>query len=93
MQVEMDVQIKFNLKDHCIETEAKRLLDKKTRVALQEEEIDKDLENEILFIHEFLKTQNFPSLRTKHPKLAGGIQGFALVYKDRNDFVIDIRTE
>jgi hypothetical protein len=70
--------------DHCIETEAKRELDKlmsgyfnmdgKKTAALIEEQIE--------LISEFLKVSDFKKLRASDSRLSGGQKSEVLLYRD-----------
>lgn len=78
--------IRFNLKDHCIETAAKneyrRLVDEYLKEG--KEEIGEKIE----FLREFLTTQDFRKIRAERPELSGGYDITVEITKEKEKFLI-----
>lgn len=65
------MQIKLNLKKHCIETELKKLYNQSISEYFKNKSADKHLENQIESLKTALESLDFSRLRKEFPILAG----------------------
>lgn len=78
-------QIKLHLRDHCIETEAKRELIRLMNVFFECDNPPKDLVERIGILEKFLTRSDFPSLRSSDMRLSGDIESIVYITTDDED--------
>ena len=76
----MGQAVKLNLKKHCIQTASKRYLDKLMKRAMETEELNEELEQEINMLQLFLDSEDFAYLRSSDERLAGGMDVNVVVF-------------
>lgn len=74
----VEIEIKLDLRDHCIETEIKKLYNHGVAKALKKGLTDKR-EREIEGLKTALETFDFSKLRSHHRQLAGGVNQWAIL--------------
>jgi len=87
----LNKMIKLNLKEHCVETAAKKALQEFMSEYLKngDEETGKKIE----FLREFLMTQDFRKIRAERPELSGGKDVDVLIIKEEKEFKIKLIKE
>jgi hypothetical protein len=78
-------QVKLHLKDHCIETEAKRELRRLMNIFFESDNPPEDLIESIDILEKFLTRSDFPSLRSSDMRLSGDIESIVCITRDEED--------
>jgi hypothetical protein len=78
-------QVKLHLKDHCIETEAKRKLRRLMNIFFENDNPPADLIESIDILEKFLTRSDFPSLRSSDMRLSGDIESIVYITIDGED--------
>jgi hypothetical protein len=78
-------QVKLHLKDHCIETEAKRELRRLMNIFFESDNPPADLIESIDILEKFLTRSDFPSLRSSDIRLSGDIESIVCITTDEED--------
>jgi hypothetical protein len=78
-------QVKLHLKDHCIETEAKRELRRLMNIFFESDNPPADLIESIDILEKFLTRSDFPSLRSSDMRLSGDIESIVCITTDEED--------
>lgn len=68
----MDVTVNLHLRQHCIETEAKREFRRLMDAYFDTDDVEGVLEERIELLRDFLETSDFLSLRSSDRRLSGG---------------------
>ena len=82
------VQIALDLRRHCIETEIKRLYNRKVSRYFKQAEDREQLEAEIELLKTALETFDFGRLRSEHPPLAGKCDCSVVLKYDKLDNLV-----
>lgn len=69
----MDIRISLDLKEHCIETEAKAVFRNMVSRYMESDAIDHEIEGKIELLREFIEKSDFKAMRSGDRKLAGGM--------------------
>ena len=88
----MAVILKLHLKDHCIETAAKKMLKSLTDSYFDSDNDNGAILSKIELIQEFIKTSDFPRLRAGNEKLSGTVESLVTISRDSGNR-IKIETE
>jgi hypothetical protein len=80
-------QVKLHLKDHCIETEAKRELRRLMNIFFESGSSPADLIESIDILEKFLARSDFPSLRMSDLRLSGDNESIVYITADEEDTV------
>lgn len=76
------MRVKLHLKDHCIETEAKRELRRLMNAFFDSDNSPAGLIESIDILKEFLTRSDFPSLRSSDMRLTGDIESIVYIATD-----------
>ena len=82
------MKIKLNLKNHCVETELKRLYNRNLSQYFKPGSNQKQIEKIIDVIKTILENSNISNLRSKYPELSGISDADILLTTDRQDQVV-----
>ncbi|MCG6909538.1 MAG: hypothetical protein LJE94_05375 [Deltaproteobacteria bacterium] len=72
---ELPVKIRLDLSRHCVETEIKRLYNRNVSRYFKNRLGRQDIEIQIDLLKQALEQLDFPNLRSRHPILAGNVEG------------------
>ncbi len=78
-------QVKLHLKDHCIETEAKRELRRLMNIFFESDNPTAELIESIDILEKFLTRSDFPSLRSSDMRLTGDVESIVYITIDEKD--------
>lgn len=81
--------VKLNLKEHCIETAAKKALQELISEYLKNEETGEKIE----LLRKCITTQNFRKIKTQRPELSGGKDVHVIIFKEGMEFKIKLVEE
>ena len=84
------MNIKLNLKKHCVETELKRLYNQSLSQYFKPGSNQKQIEKIIDAIKSVLENSNISKLRSKYPELSGNSEADIVMTADRPDQVVII---
>ncbi len=79
------MNIKLNLKKHCVETELKRLYNRSLSQYFKPGSNQKQIEKILDVIKTVLENSNISNLRSKYPELSGNSAADILLSTDRQD--------
>jgi predicted nucleic acid-binding protein len=79
------MNIKLNLKKHCVETELKRLYNRSLSQYFKPGSNQKQIEKILDVIKTVLENSNISNLRSKYPELSGNSEADILLSTDRQD--------
>ena len=82
------MNIKLNLKKHCVETELKRLYNRNLSKYFKPGCNQKQIEKIIDVIKTVLENSNISNLRSKYPELSGNSEANILLTTDRQGQVV-----
>lgn len=83
------LSIKLHLKDHCIETAAKKKLRDLTDQYYNTENVPDILLQEIKFLQTFIEKSDFPRLRSEDERLSGTQEIFVRIYMKDDTFILN----
>ena len=83
------LSIKLHLKDHCIETAAKKKLQYLTDQYFNAKDDPDILLKKIELLKAFIEKSDFPKLRSGDVRLSGTIEVFVRIYLDNDTFILD----
>ncbi len=78
-------QVELHLKDHCIETEAKRELRRLMNIFFESDNPTAELIESIDILEKFLTRSDFPSLRSSDMRLTGDVESIVHITIDEED--------
>ena len=81
----MSIRIKLELKDHCIETVAKRELKRLIVLYFEDDESTFEIVNRIEILQRFLNESDFPTLRSSDIRLSGDVESIVYISQDEDD--------
>jgi hypothetical protein len=82
------MNIKLNLKKHCVETELKRLYNRNLSQYFKPGSNQKQIEKILDVIKTVLENSNISNLRSKYPELSGNSEADIVLTTDRQDQVV-----
>jgi len=82
------MNIKLNLKKHCVETELKRLYNRSLSQYFKPGSNQKQIEKILDVIKTVLENSNISNLRSKYPELSGNSEADILLSTDRQDQIV-----
>jgi len=85
---EINMNIKLNLRQHCIETEIKKCYHRSVSQYFNSDKNKELLEEQIEMLKTALEQFDFPRLRSKYPELAGHNDAEVFLSKDLQDHIM-----
>jgi len=84
--------VELNIKNHCIEAEAKRVLKNLMYDYFDMENGKaKEIEELIMLLGRFIEEANFPQLRSSDKRLSGEIESTVIIKEDGNNIKLEIK--
>ncbi|MBN2040457.1 MAG: hypothetical protein JW864_10465 [Spirochaetes bacterium] len=86
-----ELRIKLHLKNHCIETAAKKKLRSLTDQYYNSNEEPDNLLKEIEFLQGFIEQSNFSKLRSDDERLSGDYEVFVDIFMYKDNYIIEYK--
>ncbi|MBN1498106.1 MAG: hypothetical protein JXA07_15140 [Spirochaetes bacterium] len=67
----MDIAVKLHIKNHCIETEARREFSRLMDTYFNTDDVEGELDGRIELLRDFLENSDFRALRSSDQRLSG----------------------
>ncbi len=81
----ISMNVKLHLKNHCIETEAKKKLKNLIDFYFESSNNQNSILYRIELLQQFIKESDFPKLRASDEKFSGAIESIVCIYRDNKN--------
>ena len=84
----MNVTVNLHIRNHCIETEARREFNRLMDTYFNTDDVEGELDQKIELLRDFLENSDFPKLRSSDQRFSGGQESNVVIKRNKRGRIV-----